>query len=226
MIPERYARQQVILGQDGQAVLGRKKVLIVGCGGLGGNLLENMLRLGVGSIVAVDPDRFQESNLNRQLLCTEPLLGASKAEAAAARARAVNPAVAFTALPVAFSPGNGEELVRGCDLVLDGLDSVKARLELEDVCARHGVPLVHGAILGELVQVAVVPPGSGMLHTLYANARRKPVSKASIAYTPACCAAIQCAQAVKLLLGERPPLWGKLLQLNLGTMTEDALSFL
>ena len=226
MIPERYSRQQAIVGEDGQRLLAQKKVLIIGCGGLGGNLIENMLRIGVGSITAVDPDRFEESNLNRQLLSTEPLLGTPKAEAAAARAKAVNPAVAFCALPRAFSAETGDELVRGCDLVLDGLDNVADRLTLEDICARQNVPLVHGAILGELVQVAVVPPGSAMLHALYANATFGKRSKASIAYTPACCAAIQCAEALKLLLGQRPPLWGKLLQLNLSTMTQDILSFL
>ncbi len=226
MIPERYARQQAIVGQDGQALLAQKRVLILGCGGLGGNLIENMLRLGVGAITALDPDKFEASNLNRQLLSTEPLLGASKAEAAAARAKAVNPAVAFTALAEPFSAENGDRLVSGCDLVLDGLDNVPDRLLLEEVCARQNVVLIHGAILGELVQVAVVPPGSGMLHALYANAAFGKPSKASVAYTPACCAAIECAQALKLLLGERPPLWGKLLQLNLATMTEDILSLI
>ena len=226
MIPERYSRQQAIVGEEGQQRLARRKVLIIGCGGLGGNLIENMLRIGVGSITALDPDRFEASNLNRQLLSSEPLLGTSKAEAAAARAGAVNSAVAFRAVPQAFSAENGEALVAGCDLVLDGLDNVADRLLLEDICARQNVPLVHGAILGELIQVAVVPPGSGMLRALYANAAFGKRSKASIAYTPACCAAIQCAEAVKLLLGEQPPLWGKLLQLNLGTMTQDILSFL
>ena len=72
MIPERYARQQAIVGQGGQALLAQKRVLILGCGGLGGNLIENMLRLGVGSITALDPDRFEASNLNRQHLITEP----------------------------------------------------------------------------------------------------------------------------------------------------------
>ena len=114
----------------------------------------------------------------------------------------------------------------GCDLVLDGLDNVKDRLVLEDICAQQNVPLVHGAILGELVQVGVVPPGSGMLHTLYANVTFGKNSKSSIAYTPACCAAIQCAEALKLLLGQRPPLWGKLLQMNLSTMTSDIISLL
>ena len=223
MDQERYARQQAVVGDGGQALLREKKVLIVGCGGLGGHLIENMLRMGVGHMVAVDPDKFEPSNLNRQLLSTVPLLGSSKAEAAAARAKAVNPEVDLRAVPEAFSARNADELVQCCDLVLDGLDNVSDRLLLEDVCARHRVPLVHGAIGGELVQAAVVPPGSGMLHALYANDFGQAI-KTSIAYTPACCAAIQCAQALRLLLGERPPLWGKLLQLDLATMTEDILS--
>ena len=231
MDQERYSRQRAVVGDGGQALLREKKVLIVGCGGLGGHLIENMLRIGVGHIVAVDPDRFEQSNLNRQLLSTVPLLGSSKAEAAAARAKAVNPEVAFRAVGEAFSAQNADELVQSCDLVLDGLDNVPDRLLLEDVCARHRVPLVHGAIEGELLQAAVVPPGSGMLHTLYVraafgNEANGQETKASIGYTPACCAAIQCAQAVKLLLGEQPPLWGKLLQLNLATMTEDVLSLI
>ena len=226
---ERYSRQQTIVGDGGQALLAEKKVLIVGCGGLGGHLIENMLRIGVGHMVVVDPDRFEESNLNRQLLSTVPLLGSSKAEAAAARARDVNPEVDLRAVKEAFSVQNADELVLNFDLVLDGLDNVSDRLLLEDVCARHRVPLVHGAIEGELVQAAVVPPGSGMLRALYVraafgNETNGQETKASIAYAPACCAAIQCAQALKLLLGERPPLWGKLLQLDLATMTEDILS--
>ncbi len=225
MALERYGQQLPIVTEEGQALLGRRRVLIVGCGGLGGHLLENMLRLGVGAIRAVDPDRFEASSLNRQLLATEPLLGALKAEAAKARARAVNPDVQFEAVPRAFSAENGDELVQGCDLVLDGLDTVADRLLLEEVCGRQGVPLVHGAIGGEQVQVAVVPPGSGMLRRLYANGP-EPDAKASISYTPACCAAIQSAQALRLLLNEEPPLWGKVLQMDLAAMTQDILTLL
>ncbi len=223
MIPERYARQQAIVGEEAQRRLSQKKVLIVGCGGLGGHLIENMLRIGVGSILAADPDRFEASNLNRQVLSTVPLLGASKAEAAAARAKAVNPDTVFRAVAQAFSAGNGDELVSGCDLVLDGLDDIPARLALEDVCGRQNVPIVHGAILGETVQVAVVPPRSGMLRTLYSGAAPQARPADSIAYTPACCAAIQSAQALKLLLGHRPALWGKVLLLDMDTMTEEIL---
>ncbi|MBQ6582840.1 MAG: ThiF family adenylyltransferase [Mogibacterium sp.] len=225
MTTERYIRQLPIVGEGGQQTLAQKRILIVGCGGLGGHLLENMLRIGVGTITAVDGDRFEESNLNRQLLSVEPLLGCSKAEAAADRAQAVNSEVAFHPVPEPLTRENGDALVEGCDLVLDGLDNVPDRLLLEEICAKHEVPLVHGAILGDLVQVAVVPPGSGMLRMLYGNAPASG-SKASIAYTPACCAAIQCAQATQLLLGREPSLWGKLMQMDLETMTEDVITFL
>ncbi|MBQ5951853.1 MAG: ThiF family adenylyltransferase [Lachnospiraceae bacterium] len=226
MTAERYARQLAIVGEDGQILLAQKRVLIVGCGGLGGYLLENMLRIGVGHIIAVDPDRFEASNLNRQLLCTESLLDTWKTDAAADRALDVNSAVDLIAVTEAFSEENGDALVEGCDLVLDALDSVPARLLLEEVCGRHDVPLVHGAIRGEIVQAAVVPPRSGMLRALYAGESEEIPAPESIAYTPACCAAIQSAQALRLLLGQEPSLWGRILQLNLETLTEDIVSFL
>lgn len=221
MIPERYARQSAIVGAEGQRLLAEKTVLIVGCGGLGGHLIEHMLRLGVGTVLALDPDCFEASNLNRQILATEALLGTPKADAAAARAAAVNSDTMFRPIAEAFTAENGDALVRGCDLVLDGLDNAPDRLLLEDVCARQGVPLVHGAILGGLVQAAVVPPGSGLLRRLYSGAAPTAGGRESITYAPACCAAIQCAQAAGLLLGRRPALWGRVLLLDMDTMEEE-----
>ena len=218
MSEERYIRQTELLGQEGQAELAGKSVLILGCGGLGGYLIEHMLRIGIGSITAVDGDRFEGNNLNRQLLSTVPLLGKGKAEAASARAAQVNPAVSFTAVDSFFTEENADALVAGKDLVLDGLDNIPSRLLAEDVCARHGIPLVHGAIWGEYVQVAVVPPGSGMLHILYGSVLNRKPSKASISYTPACCAAIQCEEASKLLLGQESALWGKVMHLSLADL--------
>lgn len=221
---ERYIRQTGLVGENGQEVLAGKSVLILGCGGLGGYLIEHMLRMGVGSITAADGDRFEKNNLNRQILSTETLLGEGKADSAASRAAAVNSAVKFTAVSEFFTEENADLLVRGKDLVLDGLDNIPSRLLAEDVCARYGIPLVHGAICAEYVQVAVVPPNSGLLHILYSGVSGGTPSKASISYTPACCAAIQCAEAKKLLLGEMPALWGKVLQLNLTDLRQTVLT--
>lgn len=223
MLGERYIRQTGLIGENGQEILAGKSVLVFGCGGLGGHLIEHMLRIGVGSVTAVDGDRFEGNNLNRQLLSTEALLGRGKAEAAAARAAAVNSDVSFTAVSAFFTEENADSLLLGKDLVLDGLDNIPSRLIAEEACARHGIPLVHGAIFAEYVQVAVVPPGSRMLHTLYGGAIGGSPLKTSISYTPACCAAIQCAEATKLLLGKTPALWGRVLQLSLTDLRQTIL---
>lgn len=220
---ERYARNIPAVSAEEQAVLARKKVLVVGCGGLGGYLIEYLARMGVGEITAADGDVFEPSNLNRQLLSTRDLLGTGKALAARERARAVNPAVAVRAVEAFLDEGNADELVRGRDLALDALDNVPARLVLEDACAREGVPIVHGAIRGWTAQVAVVPPGSGALRRLYGRAAA-PAEKTSLPFTPAFCAAVQAAEAVKLLCGRPPALEGKLLLADLRRMDWDLLT--
>lgn len=221
---ERYARNIPAVSAEEQAALARKKVLVVGCGGLGGYLIEYLARMGVGEITAADGDVFEPSNLNRQILSTQDLLGTGKALAARERARAVNPAVTVRAVEAFLDEGNADELVRGRDLALDALDNVPARLVLEDACAREGVPIVHGAIRGWTAQVAVVPPGSGALRRLYGRAA-SPAEKTSLPFTPAFCAAVQAAEAVKLLCGRPPALEGKLLLADLRRMEWDLLTF-
>lgn len=221
---ERYSRNIPAILAEEQAVLARKRVLVVGCGGLGGYLIEYLARMGVGEITAVDADVFEPSNLNRQLLSTQNLLGTAKAQAAQARARAVNPAVTVLAVEAFLDEGNADGLVRGQDLVLDALDNAKDRLVLEDACARECVTIVHGAIQGWSAQVTVVPPGSGALHRLYGRTAA-PAEKTSLPFTPAFCAAIQAAEAVKLLCGRPSTLEGKLLLADLRRMDWDLLTF-
>ena len=86
---ERYDRSG-IFSCNQQEELGEKSVAVIGCGGLGGYAIEMLARVGVGHLRVCDGDAFAETNLNRQLLCTEDMLGKSKAEAAAERIRAVN----------------------------------------------------------------------------------------------------------------------------------------
>ena len=121
---ERYIRNLGALTEAECVLLREKTVLVAGCGGLGGYLIEMLLRLGVGEIRAADGDRFEASNLNRQLLSAPSLLGRSKAETAAERAAAVNPDVRFVAVPEFVTEANVDELVRGCDAVLDALDNL------------------------------------------------------------------------------------------------------
>lgn len=220
---ERYSRNIPAISAEEQAVLSRKRVLVAGCGGLGGYLIEYLARMGVGEITAVDGDVFEPSNLNRQLLSAQALLGTSKARAAQERVKAVNPTAALRAVEAFLDRENADALVQGQDLVLDALDNIPARLVLEDACERQGVTLVHGAIQGWSAQVAVVPPGSGALRRLY-GCSATPAEKTSLPFTPAFCAAIQAAEAIKLLCGRTPALEGKLLLADLLRMDWDVIA--
>lgn len=220
MLSERYSRNIPAISEEQQESLAAKHVLVVGCGGLGGHLIEFMVRLGVGCITAVDGDRFECSNLNRQLLSSVDVLGCPKAEEACRRAKLINPSVCVRPVPEFFTAENADALTAGQDLVLDALDNRDARLLLEDACERNGVPLVHGAIQGWKAQVSVILPGMRLLHTIY-SADSGVHSKTSLPFTPAWCAAAQAAEAAKLLCTGESSLAGKLLIADLFSMSTE-----
>ena len=197
---ERYIRNLGALTEEECALLREKTVLVAGCGGLGGYLIEMLLRLGVGEIRAADGDCFEASNLNRQLLSAPGVLGRSKAEIAAERAAAVNPDVRFVAVPEFVTEANAAQLVQGCDAVLDALDNISSRRMLARACAQARIPMVHGAICGWSAQAAIVLPGDGLIETIYPEGAALK-SKASLSFTPPFCAALQTALCVRLLTG-------------------------
>ena len=197
---ERYLRNLGALTEEECAALREKTVLVAGCGGLGGYLIEMLLRLGVGEIRAADGDRFEASNLNRQLLSAPGLLGRQKAEVAAERAAAVNPGVRFVAVPEFLSEANVRQLLQGCDAVLDALDNIASRKLLARSCAEAKIPLIHGAICGWSAQAAIVMPGDDLMDRLYPEGAALG-SKASLSFTPPFCAALQTALCVRLLTG-------------------------
>ena len=218
---ERYTRNIGALSAEECAVLRKKTVLVAGCGGLGGYLIEMLLRLGVGEIRAADGDRFEASDLNRQLLSTSGVLGRSKAETAAERAAAVNPEVRFNAVPEYVTEENTAGLIRGCDAVLDALDNIASRKLLAKKCAEAGVPLIHGAICGWCAQAALVLPGDDLIEQIYPEGA-EPSSSTSLSFTPPFCAALQTALCVRLLTG-REIETGKLYVADLLDMELDSL---
>ena len=197
---ERYIRNLGALTEQECAQLRTKTVFVAGCGGLGGYLIEMLLRLGVGAIRAADGGVFEASNLNRQLLSSTCNLGRSKAEAAEDRAAEVNPDVRFTAIPEFLTEENAAELIQGCDAVLDALDNIPARRILARACGEAGIPLIHGAICGWTAQAAVMMPGDDLIDRIYPEGA-SPSSKASLSFTPPFCAALQAALCTRLLVG-------------------------
>jgi len=214
----RHIRNIPAISPEEQTMLRDRHVLILGCGGLGGCLAELLTRLGVGEITAADGECFEESNLNRQILCTMQTLGTGKAEAARLRAEAIDPGVRFHSVAEPFTAENAQGLLAGKDLALDALDSVAARLLLEDACARAGIPLVHGAVRGWLCQAAVSMPGSCLLRRIYRESAGPAEKPPVLPFAPFLCASVQAAEAVKLLTRQESPLAGRLLLGDLRTM--------
>jgi molybdopterin/thiamine biosynthesis adenylyltransferase len=207
LLPARYQRNRAMLSIQQQLSLLRSKVAVFGCGGLGGYIIEELARLGVGRITVVDPDVFEEHNLNRQLLCTQELLGKKKVDAAARRVAAVNPAVRIQAFDAAFGQGNSAEILKGVTVAADGLDSIPVRLELAEACNNQNIPLVHGAIAGWSGHVAVQYPGENILQHLYAGKKtghgvEKRLGNPS--FTPAVIASLEVTEIVKILLKTEP----------------------
>lgn len=220
MIKDRYLRNMNTFSREECASFLQKRVCVIGCGGLGGHIIEILCRLGVGSLTLVDGDVFEPSNLNRQLLSTEAVLGKSKAQCAAERVRAVNSDV--RAFPIAefFTEENAERILTGHDLVMDALDSIKSRRLLQAKCEKLGIPIVHGAISGWNGQVSVIFPGDRSFDLIYPEfAEDEPydpaVSLGNPSFTPGFIASIQCAEAAKVLLGYENTLRKKLLYCDL-----------
>lgn len=144
--PERFRRSRSVLSAEGLKRLLRARVFIAGCGGLGGHAAALLARSGVGSFVLCDPDVFDESNLNRQMFCTEAVLGRSKAETAREALLAVASHLHIETHVLAVDEENLPELLAGCTAVVDGLDSLPKKIMLENAAAQAGLPFVHGSV--------------------------------------------------------------------------------
>jgi molybdopterin/thiamine biosynthesis adenylyltransferase len=225
-LPARYQRNRRMISTPQQLKLFRSRAAVVGCGGLGGYILEELARVGVGQIVAIDPDVFEEHNLNRQLLSSVENLGMAKVEAAEARIRQINPAVRLTPIREAFGRQNGPKLFDGADVVIDAVDSIPVRLELAETCSHLMIPMVHGAIAGWYGHVTTVYPGDDSVEKIYRHFKGgKGVEQhlGNPSFTPAVVASLEAAEACKVLLGQGKLLRNRKLSVNLLDMEVEEI---
>ena len=196
----RYARNIPALTKSECEALRQKRILVVGCGGLGGHIIDQLARIGVGFLRVVDGDVFETSNINRQLLSSVPLLGISKAKAAADHIARVNPDVAAEAVEEFLTKDNAAALIAGCDVVMDALDNIESRKLLSAACEQANIPYIYGDIQGWVAQAAISMPGDHLINTLYPE-ETEITDKSVLSFTPALCASMQTALCVKWLLG-------------------------
>ena len=156
----RYSRQIMLPEFDiaGQQALLDAKALVVGLGGLGSPAALYLAALGVGSLVLVDHDTVDVSNLQRQIIHDHNSLGRTKVESAAARIAALNPATRVVTIESRLEGAALTSAVAEADVVLDGTDNFTARYAINEACVQTKTPLVSGAAIRLEGQVTVIDP--------------------------------------------------------------------
>jgi adenylyltransferase/sulfurtransferase len=229
----RYAIQERFMhwGRSGQDRLRRSRAVVVGIGGLGGMAAMLLTRAGVGSLRLVDPDFPSWDNLHRQVLFNEQDVVAerSKVQAAVAYLGSLNQDVALEPRLEALQPANALELLRGADVVLDGLDNAQDRYLLNEACWHLGIPLVHAGVVRSQGQLLVVRPGQGPCLRCWFPSLSEPrdssASMGIIGPAPACLASLQAAEALKVLLGDEAHLLEGLLAVDLWPLSFRLISW-
>ena len=219
---DRYSRQVMLeeIGYQGQLKLKQAKVCVVGVGGLGNPIVTRLAAMGVGKLRIVDRDVIELSNLHRQTMFNEDDVGQVKVETAAKKLRKLSPEIVVEELPISINDYTALDVVDGCDVVVDALDSVDARYALNKACIEKKIPFVTGAAVGVTGQsFTILPKESACYHCLFPSLDEDSMPTCSIeGVHPSILSivgGIEVSEAVKIITGKEPSLKNKVLHVDL-----------
>ncbi len=219
---DRFSRQVMLeeIGYNGQLKLKNAKVCVVGTGGLGNPITSRLAAMGIGTLRIVDRDVIELSNLHRQTMFNEDDVGQVKVEVAAKKLQKLNPDCNIEALAISVNDYTALEVIEGCDVVIDALDSVNARYALNKACVEFGIPFVTGAAVGVSGQVfTVLPKQSACYFCMFPELNEDTMPTCSIeGVHPSILSivgGIEVAEAVKIIIGKKPSLSEKILHIDL-----------
>ena len=219
---DRFSRQVMLeeIGYQGQLKLKNSKVCVVGTGGLGNPITSRLAAMGVGTLRIVDRDVIELSNLHRQTMFDEDDVGQVKVEVAAKKLHKLNPYCKIEALAISVNDYTALEVVEGCDVVIDALDSVNARYALNKACVKFGIPFVTGAAVGVSGQVfTVLPKKSACYFCMFPELDEDTMPTCSIeGVHPSILSivgGIEVSEAVKIIIGKNPSLSERILHIDL-----------
>lgn len=226
-----YSRQIVLrdIGYEGQKRIRDAKVCIVGLGGLGCPAALQFTAMGVGNLRIVDRDIVERSNLQRQYLYDTGQLGLPKAEAAILKLEKLNPDVKLDPQPVSIDDSNAERIVRGMDVVVDGLDRLKPRYAVNRACVDQGIPYVFAAALETFGSVStIIPEKTACLECFYSDVDDSLLPTCStVGVHPSITSIIsslEVSEAIRILVDSKPKLAGSLLFFDLSNIELDQIS--
>jgi len=210
-VRERYSRQILFpgIGERGQEALLGARVALVGCGALGSFHAAALARAGVGSMVIIDRDYVEPSNLQRQWLFEESDAADALPKAAAAERRLalINSSIHVRGVVADLTASNAEQLLGRVDLILDGTDNFDTRYLINDFSVSHSIPWVYGAAVGSYgLAMPVVPGRTPCLRCVYPNPPQsaQPTCETAgvVNVIASLVASYQVADALKILCGQ------------------------
>ncbi len=207
------------ISKSEQESLRQKRVCVVGCGGLGGYIIEMLTRAGIGQITIVDDDVFCENNLNRQLFSMESNLSMAKVSTIQNQMKHIHPNTVINPMKKLLNNETAIEILWGHHVVVDAVDNIPTRLVLADHCHKLSIPLVHGAIGGWYGQVTTILPKDNTIRLIYQEQWKEgadiEAEGGSLSFVAATTAFIQCGEVIKLLIGRGAVLSKRLLLIDL-----------
>lgn len=231
--PERYTRNFNTYDPQNQIRLLRSRVSVIGLGGLGGTVIEWLSRVGIGHMTLIDGDRFEDHNLNRQLLCTQKRIGTTKSRAAAERVCGINSSITVKAHTTFLTSDNANRLINDSDVVVDCLDNIESRFVLETAAKKAGIPLVSAAVGGVAGQVTTIFPQDKGLELIYGPQKSLKESKGverilgCLPQAVGLIASAQSSEVIKILLEQNDGLLrNKMLLVDLSTHTYEILQLM
>jgi len=219
---DKFSRQVMLeeIGYNGQLKLKNSKVCVVGTGGLGHPIITRLATMGVGNLRIIDRDVIELSNLHRQTMFDEDDVGQVKVEVAAKKLKKLNPDCNVEALAISVNDYTALEVIEGCDVVIDALDSVNARYALNKACVKYNIPFVTGAAVGVSGQIfTILPKESACYFCMFPELDEDTMPTCSIeGVHPSILSivgGIEVAEAVKIIIGKKPSLSEKILHIDL-----------
>ena len=219
---DRFSRQVMLeeIGYGGQLKLRNAKICVVGVGGLGNPITSRLAAMGVGYLRIIDRDVIELSNLHRQTMYDESDVGQVKVEVAAKKLQKLNPDCKIESLAISVNEYNAKEIIDGCDVVIDALDSVNARYALNKACVAKNIPFVTGAAVGVSGQAfTIIPKQSACYYCMFPDLNEDTMPTCSIeGVHPSILSlvgGIEVAEAVKIILEKKPSLSDKILHIDL-----------
>ena len=211
---KRYNRQMLIpgWGEEGQRKLKSAKVVVAGVGGLGCPASAYLAAAGIGKLVIVDKEKFELSNMNRQILGWHKDIGHFKAETAAEKLRELNPDINIEPFNSKITEDNVRQLIQDANVVVDAMDNWDTRFIINAACVDRKIPFVHAGIYGLYGQLTTIMPGKGpCLRCILPETPKETPTFPIAGATAGLFASLQVLETLKLITGIGKLLVGKML---------------